>query len=402
MSDRSDARRSRTDGELKAAARARGRQLRRLRHWRRVGGAVVGIGALAAAIAVPVAVYGHHPGSVSVRTVNPASPPTTTLPDGGGAVATFRPRSVRSHHFPGNVSDLAVGDGSAWVGVASSGQGGTVDRLDHDDRVVAGITMPEDPVQLAYGQGGLWVLSVLDNGSPYQLTRIDPATNRIDRRTTISSHVVGNTNPHALLAVGDGAVWVTSYQDPGGARLVRVDPTTGATVASIPLRLTRSPATDLGAVALAVDDHGVWIGTDDGGLLRVDPATDTVTADLLPGERVYQVVTATNTLRALALAKTPPVKLVFIDPATGARTLIVPTQVGTIAAADGQLWAVDYGTQTCDPGLLSQLDPRTGTILRVTHLRPSGNYCGTTELAVANNTVWALDATTGDLARISP
>jgi YVTN family beta-propeller protein len=64
------------------------------------------------------------------------------------------------------------------------------------------ITVGERPVDLAAGEGGVWVA----NAGGHTVTRIDPATNRVTR--TIDLH-----NPPAGVAVGPGRVWVSVAEE---------------------------------------------------------------------------------------------------------------------------------------------------------------------------------------------
>jgi DNA-binding beta-propeller fold protein YncE len=119
---------------------------------------------------------------------------------------------------------------------------------------------------IAVGAGGVWVV-----GDPVDpaLWRIDPATGRLVAMIRL---------PFAPtdVAVGDGAVWVTSELDD---RLERVDPSTNRVTATIPV--------GRGAGAVAVGAGAVWVGDEvDRAISRVDPRgtriTTTIKLDLTP------------------------------------------------------------------------------------------------------------------------
>jgi virginiamycin B lyase len=113
---------------------------------------------------------------------------------------------------------------------------------------------PESSVGV--GEGAVWLLT---SGNERQLLAVDPATNNVARTFPA---------PQGARAVraGFGSVWV-SVTTPG--QVVRLDPTSGATVAKV----------DVGRDAsfLAVGPDSVWvISASDATVSRVDPATNSV------------------------------------------------------------------------------------------------------------------------------
>ncbi len=156
---------------------------------------------------------------------------------------------------------VAIGEGGVWV--ADFGAGPTITRVDpQTNRVSAEISVPNALVQrVAVGHGSVWAPS-----GDGRLFRIDPITNRVTRTITIP--------PDALdVAVGEGAVWVDiNPQLAGGTgqgSVVRVDPTTNRVVATI--RVGHSPngiAAGAGAVFV--------VNQDDGTLTEIDPRSNSV------------------------------------------------------------------------------------------------------------------------------
>jgi virginiamycin B lyase len=166
-------------------------------------------------------------------------------------------------------SGLAVGAGAVWVSRRSDG---TVVRIDPaTNRVAATIPVGPAPGAMTVAGGVVWV-ALPERG----LGRIDPASNQ-------SSTVPMDRCCEGELAAGDGALWVANHRD---GTLVRVDPATGSVAARIPL----SRATGQGPHQVAVGDGAVWVtsaGTRRGTanlLWRVDPASNQVigTLDLGP------------------------------------------------------------------------------------------------------------------------
>jgi streptogramin lyase/tRNA A-37 threonylcarbamoyl transferase component Bud32 len=137
---------------------------------------------------------------------------------------------------------------------ATTGPGTLVDyvaRLDPNTREVAAkIPVGEHPVDVAVGEGSVWVLD--KDGS---VRRLDPVTNK-------ATVIEGIAEDPRAIAAGEGAVWVAD----GAARVIRkVDPATNRVVGSIPMEgLVRDVATGGGAV---------WAVRADGQILRVDPVS---------------------------------------------------------------------------------------------------------------------------------
>jgi YVTN family beta-propeller protein len=162
-------------------------------------------------------------------------------------------------------SGLAVGAGAVWV---SRRLEGTVVRIDPTtNQVAATIPLGQAPGAVTVAGGVVWV-ALPEHG----LGRIDPASNR--------STVV--RVPHCCageLAAGRGALWVANHRD---GTLVRVDAATGRVAARVPLPKT----TDQRPHQVAVGEGAVWVtsasprrGTAN-LLWRVDPVSNQVTGTL--------------------------------------------------------------------------------------------------------------------------
>jgi signal transduction histidine kinase/ligand-binding sensor domain-containing protein/ActR/RegA family two-component response regulator len=186
-------------------------------------------------------------------------------------------------------------DGSLWVGTLDGG----VNRIDPaTDRVqvyrhdpARSTTLSSDRVTaLAIDRGGaLWV-GTLVNG----LNRLEPATGTVGRigSDAENAETLSSVNISALHEGPDGAIWIGTA---GG--LDRLDPAT--------LRVTRIGRAPGTPSSLAQDvssmtssrDGTLWVGTATGGLVRVRlsrgraPQFKTYNAgDGLPNDRVHQVV----------------------------------------------------------------------------------------------------------------
>jgi virginiamycin B lyase len=163
-------------------------------------------------------------------------------------------------------SGLAVGAGAVWVSRRSDG---AVVRIDPaTNRVVATIPVGRAPGAMTVAGGVVWV-ALPENGG---LGRIDPASNR-STVVRVPRCCAGE------LAAGEGALWVANR---GDDTLVRVDPATGRVVARVLLPRTAEQQ----PYRVAVGDGAVWVtsaGARRGAanlLWRVDPVSNQVTGTL--------------------------------------------------------------------------------------------------------------------------
>jgi photosystem II stability/assembly factor-like uncharacterized protein len=157
---------------------------------------------------------------------------------------------------------------------------------------------------LAAGAGGVWVNGVcsargaMPGRPPYfSLVRADPATGQVTARYSA-------TPPPLDIVAGDGAVWAS-----GNGMVIRIDPRTGRTTASIAVPAQPGP--------LAAPGSGA-------GLLALTPGSLWATAAAPAGYRVLRISTRTARLagRGIAVPGTP------LDLAASGSTLWVVTTAG--------------------------------------------------------------------------
>jgi streptogramin lyase len=169
----------------------------------------------------------------------------------------------------GPVTDLAVSEDAVWASASSE-----LVRIDPaTNEVVARLRSQGGFGDIALGESGLWVVS--GSGEEGSVWRIDPATNDVRQRIPLANPSYWNE-----IAVGNGAVWVTSSPTvhTDGQALVhlhRIDPSSGDITAEIPLGDEPSElGTDEGAVsysALALAEDSVLVLVSyEGLLLAVD------------------------------------------------------------------------------------------------------------------------------------
>jgi DNA-binding beta-propeller fold protein YncE/predicted Ser/Thr protein kinase len=146
---------------------------------------------------------------------------------------------------------------------------------------------------IAVGAGGVWVFG--DRSDP-MLWRIDPATGKL---------VAAIPLPFAPtdVAVGDGAVWVTSAR---ASALARIDPSTNHVTAAIPA--------GQGAGAVAVGAGSVWVADQVGGAIRrIDPRTLRVISTIKLDSRSGSAATLPGVCPRYLQARWFPVDLAVAD-----------------------------------------------------------------------------------------
>lgn len=145
---------------------------------------------------------------------------------------------------------LVAGGGSLWA----IGIDGRIVRLDPATRRVAQATGVY-AVALAYGEGALWAIDAERD-----------AVDRLDPRTGTRRRSIGIPTALTLggIAVGGGAVWVTS---PFQGVVWRIVP--GPPVNELPITLR------FGAATIAYGDGAAWVGNNfDDSVVRIDARTN--------------------------------------------------------------------------------------------------------------------------------
>lgn len=143
--------------------------------------------------------------------------------------------------------DVAVGAGSVWI----------VDLAELLVRISPATAKPSgQPVQIPYpgalavGYGSVWVAGADYSGGHPAVWGIDPQTLQVKQTVALGPARPGPGVTFGL-ATGEGAVWLTDY-DKG--TLLRIDPATGAIVATI--HIGAHPR------GVAVGAHRVWVTVD--------------------------------------------------------------------------------------------------------------------------------------------
>lgn len=198
-----------------------------------------------------------------------------------------------------------------------------------------------------------------------QPATLQPASSETEPERITQISLLGSGYVYDV-AVGEGAVWVTSH-----AGLYRIDPATGAAVNVLPHDY-------LFRVALG---HGaVWITTGEGRVLRVDPGSNTVTAEIDVGAGPVTSLAVSEDAVWVSAAS----DLVRIDPATNEVVARLRSQrgFGDVAFGEGALWVIAGANKE---GEVWRIDPETTEVLKRV---PLANPSFWNEIAAGEGAVW--------------
>jgi streptogramin lyase len=256
----------------------------------------------------------------------PGTPPKTTEPP-SPVVSAVMLRAGRHR--------LAFGAGSVWV----ANDDGTVNRIDPQvDHIVGDtIRVADQGAGLrgaAVGAGAVWV----PIGEPGALARIDVATTRVTTTIPLGRPL---RDPVGVAATGD-AVWVTccAFEIAGRrtGKLIRVDPASGKVTARI--TLPEDP------LAVAAVPGAVWVATEEGGAIRVDPASNRVAEVFRGGPRGAAQTLAVGADGVVWLANPGDGTVIRLDPSMPDRTQAQDLDAATqLAAGREEVWAVATNDQ---------------------------------------------------------
>jgi YVTN family beta-propeller protein len=149
---------------------------------------------------------------------------------------------------------LAVGAGSVWMITDAKG---TLARIDPDtSKVVAEIYVAPGSFTVAFGENAVWVTGTETN----VLTRVNAYTNLVEQTIKVGPRP-------RFLAVGQGSVWTVNQ---GDGTISRVDVKTNKVVATIEAGIP-GPGGEI-----AVGEGSVWVTSFEYPITRIDPETNKV------------------------------------------------------------------------------------------------------------------------------
>jgi hypothetical protein len=311
-----------------------------------------------------------------------------------------------------NQSSVAFGDSSAWLLAASTSAracGGLLRVSQAKVAVTASLPVNLCPNAVSYGGGWVWVLSSRIGSPGYRLAQVNPHTLTTNSVTAIGGGRAGLTPTggtgarYTLTAATDRNVYVALPRQHGGAQITVVD-----TASRHLTSMMTIPAVDGQVTALGANQTTVWAGTTNGWVLGIDPATAVIRAAHHLGTRVASLAAAPDGvwvsvhLPVPEHASYPGLDVVRLDPVSGALTRDTGLPMPYVATDGSSVWALgSVAPYLSAAGLVVQLDPATGGILRRARLPATGSmFPGT--LAVYRGHAWVLNGFLGRVARIAP
>jgi YVTN family beta-propeller protein len=333
--------------------------------------------------------------STAITRASPATaqPTAANTPTAQPSVASAAPLTGHSTTIPVGAGPLGLAAGAGAVWVPNIGDG-TLSRIDPTtNTVVATIdvganpadfqTVASMPIAVAASDTAVWVTRYNGSDATHlvrDLLRIDPATNAIVATIPL------DVTPH-FIALGDGALWILSSEHNA---VLRVDTATNQVVATIPVAHP---------LALAVGEGAVWVSsgpsTSTSGpvtrtVVKIDSASNTVVGTIDVDQNTLYLTAGAG---AVWLADVTTNEVLRIDPATYAVTARIHVVLAALLAVDdGVLWAQSGQLRT-----LSRIDLASNTVVAT---YPSAGLGG--PIVVADGAVWVTDSTVGTVIRIDP
>jgi YVTN family beta-propeller protein len=241
------------------------------------------------------------------------------------------------------------------------------------------------PARLAVGAGAVWVSTLVqfNPGAPVKGT-----VSRIDRQTerVVSTIPVGKM-PDGIVVAFD-SVWVANSADES---VSRIDPITNRVIATIAVGgLPQFVATGEGAVWAA--------GTT---LTRIDPLSNRVAARLDLGfADVSGIAVGENAVWVLVghITSPGPAEVLRVDPNT--TQVVAKVTVGEyatgLAISEGAVWVVNAQPQK-ETGTVSRIDPKTNQVVATITV---GSYPW--DVVVGKSAVWVSNLSDETITRIDP
>jgi ABC-type branched-subunit amino acid transport system substrate-binding protein len=309
---------------------------------------------------------------------------------GGRVVATRRLRRGRLLALAGA---LLVAGAAAAAAIQLTGGGSTpiaiaagdgLALVDTEESVLAAVmAVPGSPGQVVAAEGRLWV------AGDETVSVVDPGSLEI-------VEVVVTDARASDLAAGEGALWLL---DGEVGVLLEIDPVYAAVTARIELpRSALSESTEGRPAAVAAGMGGVWVVGGSTILLRLDPATGEVAAEIDLGHPLNGVAVGAGAVWAIS---GPDATVVEVDPQQDALVAEIPIAAlpGSaspfpiaVTVGEGSVWTLNGNTAT-----VTRIDPE---VRGVTATIPIGVGRNPTALVAGSGAIWVANAADGTLARI--
>jgi len=250
--------------------------------------------------------------------------------------------------------------------------------------VQAVVHVPDPASVLSGGNGALFVASYPGNS----LTRIDPTTNRATKTISLAS---AGSGPVGVVAA-DGYVWVADHDGTPVTSIAKVDPRTMQVVDVIPV----GHDSQAGPQWIASGAGSIWTDVASmNAVVRIDPTTDALRATIpMPGGCGAELV-ATDTAVWVANGggEGCAAAVYRIDPRTNsvAQTILMGGETDALALGPDGLW---FGSA---PATLGRIDPATEKVTG--QIGIPGAAFGA---AIGGGAVWITDRDDEKLFKIDP
>lgn len=201
------------------------------------------------------------------------------------------------------------------------------------------------PQVLAAKDGKLWVTGISPDQGPATLQEFDEKTGRVLNTIHLPDNWPGQ------IAVSDNAIWLRTQQGEESTHLIKVDATTHQIVADVTLQKDGG---------LAVTGDATWTVNGSLGLLRIDPRTgQTIATIQLPGG-MYAPLVLTSGPLGVFLGSSYDGSILRVDEQTNTVSLIthIGTQVDQMVELGGSLW-VSTGSSLVDMPVSTDVPDRT-------------------------------------------
>jgi serine/threonine-protein kinase len=250
----------------------------------------------------------------------------------------------------------------------------SLQRIDpRTNKLAATIKVGSRPSSVAVGEGAVWVTSRDD----HTVSRIDPKTDQVSMTST-----AGADPTH--VAAGEGAVWVSNGND---STLTRLDPRT------LKIVHTFLPSGEDSRYCgpAAVGEGAVWVLADslsDRGLTRISP-DDNLSASVAGVPSCASDVAVGGGavwLAAYPVTRVDPVKLKVVA------SIPLAFQPADVVAEGQGVWVVDRGDD-----FLVRINPKTNRV--VGRVRVGD---GPFAVAAGEGSVWTANLDAGTVSRIDP
>ncbi len=318
---------------------------------------------------------------------------TAFAPRESTSTRVLGPGEIRRTRLSDAPQLIEVGEGAAWVVTGVTDTQAVVWRIDAENGAAKRLPSTRGAVAVAAGEGFVWVTSsVSEEGWNYSLLKLDPETGE-----TIASIQL----PPALSApaIGFGAVWVNTRDG-----LTKVDPIRG--------QITEVFPDQYGQIDKA--NGSLWMTAGDAKVHRVDPETGRELASLDPfGDPCSLEVTGDSVWVATcgSPAGKPTATLTRIDTRSERITFQRPLNAsGDIAVAGKTLWLAYWISDRPEEIRIEGLDINNGEptagkfAIHASHGRfDVGSFDGslwTPSVAADNHSLWISEFYGGEVIRV--